>query len=190
MVFLIARDMQRLAHLTIFRHFEEILQQRFIVSLFLCSDDFYGLPPGLVESKFLGESPMQWSSVDIDTELRLARSPTEITCKCPDYLNSDHSSRRQAPVERESLPEILDPVPDAELVSCLKNVTMFMSPEGLAREVARVQLLLAKRRTAGPAKKAGHWSARVVSGRRRHRLRMLIDHLMCRDGKLGKSFLE
>ena len=84
---------------------------------------------------------MQWSSVDLDTELCLARSPTEITDKCSDYLNSDHSSRRQAPVERESLPEILDPVPDAEVVSCLKNVTMFMSPEVLAREVARVQLL-------------------------------------------------
>ena len=33
-------------------------------------------------------------------------------------------------------------------------------------------------------------SARMVSGRRQHRLRMLVDHLMCRDGRSEESLLE
>ena len=57
---------------------------------------------------------MQWSFADIDTEPSQARSPTEVNDKCQDYSNSDPSSRRQAPVESVSLPEIFDLVPDAE----------------------------------------------------------------------------
>ena len=49
---------------------------------------------------------------------------------------------------------------------------------------------LEKKRTAKPATKAGHKSARVVPGRRHHLLRMLVDHLMCRDGKSEESLLE
>ena len=41
-----------------------------------------GLPPGRVESHFLDESQMQWSSADIDTEPFHARSPTKINEKC------------------------------------------------------------------------------------------------------------
>ena len=33
-------------------------------------------------------------------------------------------------------------------------------------------------------------SAQVVSGRRHHRLRMLVDHLMCRDGRSEESLVE
>ena len=49
--------------------------------------------------------------------------------------------------------------------------------EELAREVVRVQ--------AQPPK-----SARVVSGRRHHLLRMLVDPLMCRDGRSAEPLLE
>ena len=33
-------------------------------------------------------------------------------------------------------------------------------------------------------------SALVVRGRRHHRLRMLVDHVMCRDGRSGESLLK
>ena len=61
------------------------------ISKVLVPMTFCGLLPRLVESQFRGESD-----------------------KRPDYSNSDPSSRRQALVESESLPEIYDPVPDAE----------------------------------------------------------------------------
>ena len=48
---------------------------------------FCGLPLGLVESQFLDESQMQWSSADIDTEPCHARSPTEIFEKMPTLLD-------------------------------------------------------------------------------------------------------
>ena len=72
---------------------------------------------------------------------------------------------------------------------------MSKSLEELARDVARVQGQPAGKEEDGetndesgplPVPK----SARVVSGRRHHRLRMLIDHLMCRDRRSEESLLE
>ena len=57
--------------------------------------------------------------------------------KGPGYSTSGPSSRRQAPVESVSLPEICDPVPDAKGESCLINVAASKSLQELAREVAR-----------------------------------------------------
>ena len=57
---------------------------------------------------------MQWSSAGIGTEACHARSPTKVHELCSDYSTSGPSSRRQAPVESESLSEISDPVPDAK----------------------------------------------------------------------------
>ena len=68
---------------------------------------------GLVGSHFLGETQMQQVPVGDGTEVCHARSPTEVNEKCPDNSSSGSPSRRHAPVERESLPEICDPVPVA-----------------------------------------------------------------------------
>ena len=52
---------------------------------------FCGLLLGLVESQFLDESQMQWSSADLDTEP--CSSWTSNDKYCPDYLNSGRSSQ-------------------------------------------------------------------------------------------------
>ena len=46
-----------------------------------------------------------------------ARSPTDVIEKCPDYSNTGFSSRRQASVDSESLPEICDLVPKGGILS-------------------------------------------------------------------------
>ena len=85
--------------------------------------------------------------------------------------------------------------PTPKVGSCLKNVTMSNSLEELARGVARVQGQPAGKEEDSEARdKNGPLlvpkSARVVSGRQHHRLRMLVDHLMCRDGRVVESLLE
>ena len=82
-----------------------------------------------------------------------------------------------------------------KLVSCLKNVAVSKSLEDLAREVARVQgQPTGKEEDSETRDENGRphvpKSARVVSGRQHHRLRMLVFHLMCRDGRLEESLLE
>ena len=85
--------------------------------------------------------------------------------------------------------------PTLEVVSCLKNEKMSKSLEELAREVVRVQGQPAgKEEDRGTSDESGSMqvpkSARVVSGRRHHRLLMPIDDLMCRDGELEELLLE
>ena len=75
-----------------------------------------------------------------------------------------------------------------KVVSCLENVTVSKGLEELAREVARVQGQAAgKEEDSVSSDESGPLpvpkSTRVVSGRRLH-------HLVCRDGKLEKLFLE
>ena len=82
-----------------------------------------------------------------------------------------------------------------KVVSCLKNVTMSKSLEELAREGARVQGQSAgKEEDDGTSDESGPMpvskSTPVVSDSRHHRWRMLIDHLMCRDGELEQLLLE
>ena len=76
------------------------------------------------------------------------------------------------------------------VASCLKSVTNFKSREVLAREVARVQCQPAGKGEDKDTSDESEaplvpMSAQVVSGRRHHRLRNLVDHLMCRDGEVG-----
>ena len=80
------------------------------------------------------------------------------------------------------------------MVSCLKN-SVSKSLEELARGVARYQSQSAgKKEGSGTSDESGSLplpsSARVVSGRRHHRLRMRADHLMCRDGRSEESLKE
>ena len=56
---------------------------------------------------------MQWSSAGSSTEARHTESPKKID----DGSISGPSSRRQAPVERASLPEICNPMPTAAHIS-------------------------------------------------------------------------
>ena len=72
------------------------------------------------------------------TEAGHARSPT-VNQKYPDCSSTGSSSRHQAPVESESLPEICDPVPDARCGILSEGCKLCPSVEELAREVARVQ---------------------------------------------------
>ena len=78
-------------------------------------------------------------------------------------------------------------------MSCLKTATISKSLEELARVVARVQGQLAgKDKDSETIDESGPLlvpkSARVVSQRRNHPLRMLVAHLMCRDqAALGRS---
>ena len=79
-----------------------------------------------------------------------------------------------------------------KVASCLKGVTMTKGLEDQAREVARVE-----GQPAGTEEDIEtideNWpehvpkSARCVSGRQYHRLRMQVDHLLCRDGRSEKS---
>ena len=83
---------------------------------------------------------------------------TRILALLPDAKRPSRASPHQKSVIR---------CPTQEVVSCLRNVTMSKSLEELAREVARVQPTpapLAKRRTVGPATKAGHCRCRSPHG--------------------------
>ena len=115
-------------------HLESIVPA---VSVHACAPmTFCGLPPGLVESHFLDESQMQWSSADVDTEPCHARSPTEVNEKCPDYSTSGQISMIWCPTPR--------------VVSCLRNVMVSKSLEELARKEAR-----AHRQPAGKEEDSG-----------------------------------
>ena len=74
---------------------------------------FCGRPTGLVGSQFLDESQIRWSSAGSATEARHAQSLTKIGEHCPCRSISGLSSKRQALVESEFLPEICNPMPDA-----------------------------------------------------------------------------
>ena len=128
-------------------------------------------------------------------QLILTRSPTEVSDECPDYSVSDPSSRSQAPVESESLPEICDPVPDAEGgVLSEEGNDVPKSLGANTRSSASSRPARWQEEDGGTSDESGPLpvpkSAREVSGQRHHRWRMLIDHLMCRDGKLKELLLE
>ena len=150
-------------------------------------------PPGLVGSQCLNESQMQWSAADTGAEACHARSPTQVDDVCPQDSISSPSSRRQATFESGSLPEICAPVPTPKLASCLK-VSVSKSFVELAREVARLQGEPAgKEEDSETSDESGRLlvpeSARVVCGRLHSGLRLLVDHLMCRDGFSEESLL-
>ena len=82
---LMARDMQRLSH-------PSVTGKNDCISCLSSQGSyapmtFCGLPPGLVESQFLDESQMQWSSAD--TKPCHAQILMEINEQCPNYSNSD-----------------------------------------------------------------------------------------------------
>ena len=101
---------------------------------------------------------MQWSSTDTVEEVYHARGPTEFFERC------------HATFESESLPKICAPVPHA------KGWVLFESA--------------CKEKNSETSDEAGRCRCRsphVVSGRRHHRLHVLVDHLMCRDGRSDQS---
>ena len=140
---------------------------------------FCWLPPGLVEWHFLDESQMQWSSADVDTEPCHAWSPTEDNNNnCPDYSDSGPSSRRQAPVKGESSPEIRDPMPDTRggVMSEERHDVQESRGAGTRSCASPTNASPAgKEEDGGTSDESGPLpvpkSARVVSGRRDHRLR-------------------
>ena len=158
------------------------MHQRLDVSWFLFSVDVFRLLPGL-------------SSPDTGAEACHARSPTKV-------YESAQITRLLAPLPDAKRPSRVSPCqrsvircPTPKVGSCLKNVTMPKSLEALAREVARVQGKPAAMEEDSeisdengplPVPK----SAWVVSGHRHHHLRMLVDHLVCRNGRSEELLLE
>ena len=132
-----------------------------------------GLPPGLVGSQLLDKSQIRWSRTESHEDL----------WKLSQFLDFG-----PALVESKSLPKAGSAMPDA-------------SSDGLSEKFEKFQ----ESREAG-AKPAGKEddsetsveseplpvpkSAHVVSGRRHHRLRNLVDHRMCRNGMLKESLLK
>ena len=123
-----------------------------------------GLPLGLVGSQSLGGAQMQCSSGGMGTHA----CPTEI-----------------------------DPTPDDKGgIFCKNRDDLKESRAVVASEVSRrvqgqpagIEKDSETSNESGPLLVPK--SARRVSGRRHHRLRMLADHLMCRDGKSDESLLE
>ena len=123
-----------------------------------------------------------------------ARSATIVDESCPSCWSSGFSSKRQAPVASEPLPEICSPTPDGERGILSEDPEDFKESRGAGAGSRGVQRQPAgkedsktiheKRAIAYPK------SARVVSGRRPHELRMLVDHQMSRDGISEESLLE
>ena len=147
-------------------------------------------PPGLVGPQFLDETQRQRIPVGDDAEACHARSPSEKYECSPSCSTSGTSSRRQAPVKSECLPKIHDLVPNAE-----DGVTASRNLGQLARVIVRAQGQPAgKEEGSESSDESGSLpepkSARVVPGRRQHRLRIPTYHMMCRDGTLEKLLLE
>ena len=122
---------------------------------------FFELPPGLFGSQFLDESQMQWSSSDTGTEVCHARSRTKV---CEKYqitrlLAPPPDAKRPSRVSPCQRSVIRCPTPVA--VSCLKNVVVSNWQAKLRKSKARP---LAKRRTAKPATKTGHFLCRSPHG--------------------------
>ena len=130
---------------------------------------------------------MQWSSLDTGAEACHARSPAKVYEACPHDSSSGPSSRRQAPVESESLSEMCAPVPGAKAGVLSEECGCVKEPRGADTQscASTVASPPAQRRTAKPPTTACLYLwpkyARRVSAHRHHRLRVLVDHLMCRD---------
>ena len=140
---------------------------------------------------------MQWSSADTGEEACYARTPTKIYAACPEDSISGLSSRRHGTFESESLSEICGPMPDArggvlfEECSGVKESRGSGSRSCADTKPARWHRGGQRNHTRKrPPTVRKPKSARVVSGRRHNCLCMLIDHLMCRDGRSGELILE
>ena len=151
-----------------------------------------GLPPGLVGTLLLEKSQSRWWSAGRDTEARYAQSLMKIDEHCPSCSISNPSSRRQAPVESESVPEICSLVPEADSGGFSEQFDKLQSrgagTSGCAssRPAGKEDSEASDENEPLPVPK----SAPAVSRRRHHRLRILIDHLMCRNGKLEFLLLQ
>ena len=155
---------------------------------------FCGLPPCLVESQILDESQMQWSSAGIGA----VPGDAGLSRRC---MNSAQLTRIRAlppDAERPSRVSLCQrsviwyPTPQVE--SCLKNVAVSKGLEELAREAARVQGQAAGKEEDSETSDENvpplvPKSAWVVSGRRHHRVRVPVDHSMCRGGSSEESLL-
>ena len=144
-------------------------------------------PPGLFGSHFLDETQMQWTPAGDGTEGCHARSPTEVNDRLLEFWRPS----RVCPCRKSVIG-----CPTTKVVSCRKGVTMCKSLGELAREVERVQGQPAVKEEDSGTRDENEpllvpRSARVVSGRRHHRLCMRVDLLMCRNGRseefLGRS---
>ena len=152
-------------------------------------------PAGLVGSHFLDGTQMQRIPSGDGTGAGHARSPTEVNEKCPDCLNTGPSARPQAPVESECLPEICDPVPDARCGILSKGCNGVQASRSWHAKLLELQGQPAGKEEGSESRDENvplpvPKSTRVVSGRRHHRLRMLVDHSMCRNEKFEKLLLE
>ena len=163
----------------------EVVVIRWVMSL-RCPSTWCGLPPGMVRSQLLDESQIHRLSAGSGTEARHAQRLMKIDENCPCCSISGLSSRRQAPVESEFLPEICNPTPDAnsgvfaktydELHESLEDGTRLRPARwqrGGQRNQRRKRALLVPK------------FARAISGRRHHRLRNPVDHRMSR-WKVGR----
>ena len=90
-----------------------------------------GLPPALVGSQLPDATQMKWPSAGSGTEASHAQSHTMIDEDCPSCSISRPSSRRQATVESQSLPEICSPVPDVNSGVLLENCDEFQESRGV-----------------------------------------------------------
>ena len=138
-----------------------------------------GLLPGLVRSQLLDESQTRWSSAGSGTDARHTKID-EHTPSCSISGPPPDVKR----LSRVSLPRICSPMPDASCGDLSENELLrdFRGqPAGKEEdsessdENEPLPVLM---------------SARVVSARQHHRLRILVDHLMRRDGKLAESLLK
>ena len=82
--------------------------------------------------------------------------------------------------------------PTPKVASCLKGVTTSKSLEELARRVAQVQGQLAGKEEDSETSDENELLPVPKSSRvgRHHRLRKLVDHSMCRDGRSEESILK
>ena len=138
---------------------------------------------------------MPWSSACTGAKACHARTPTKVFKVCPVDSSSGTSSRRQATVESDSLSGICGSVTDAEAgVLSEKSGSVKESRAAGTRSSASQGQAAGKEEDSETSDENGPLavlkSARVVSGRQHHRLRMLVDHLVYRGGRSEESLLE
>ena len=98
----------------------------------------------LLGSQLLNESQIRWSSSGSGAETRHSQSLVKTDENCSSCLISVPSSRRQAHVESESLPEVCSPMPDASCGAMSeKSFTNSKVFEKLAQVVAQLRSQLA-----------------------------------------------
>ena len=118
-------------------------------------------------SQLLDESQIWWSSAGSGTEARHAQSLTKNDENYPNCSISSSSSRRQAPVESESLPEICNAMPDPSSDALTKKYDEFHG----SQEVGTSGCAMSRPR---------RWQS---GGQRNHRRKRTIT---CAEGRAGK----